>query len=227
MPFSYLWALVQGTRHPHARVSHSSWYPSIVGKVCIQSIDKYDLHLLTNLHSRQQTLNASLVPHTPHFTKAGLMEYIIELIVSKDDVSFPPYITSPFNSQLYRPYNSLTRSLFISYFNICNQALLIGTSHIAQKLQRKSSITHSWLVPESRRNWLYVNSIFMHKCCTEVNVTVYELLKWIHTHWASLFHMLERILLLRKVSILLAREGHCWHMAITSPVYSILCIEDF
>ena len=37
----------------------------------------------------------------------------------------------------------------------------------------------------------------------DVNVTVYELLKWIRTRWASLFHMLERILLLRKVSILL------------------------
>jgi hypothetical protein len=153
---------VQRTRHPHARASHSGWCPSIVGKVCIQSIYKYDLHLLTNLHSRQQTLDGSLVARMPQFTKAGLMEYIIELIVSEDDVSFPPYITSSFNLQLYRPYNSSTRSLFVIYFNICDQASWIGTSHIAQRLQRKSSIAHSWLVPESRRNWLYVNSIFVH-----------------------------------------------------------------
>ena len=32
----------------------------------------------------QQTLDASLTPKVPQFTKAGLMDYIVELIVSED-----------------------------------------------------------------------------------------------------------------------------------------------
>lgn len=44
---------------------------------------------------------------------------------------------------------------------------------------------------------------YFDKCCTEVEVSVLELLKWIRTRWASLFKMLERMLRLRKVSTLL------------------------
>lgn len=41
--------------------------------------------LKNNLYS-QQTLDGSLVALPPKFTSAGLMDYIIELIVSEDDV---------------------------------------------------------------------------------------------------------------------------------------------
>jgi hypothetical protein len=35
----------------------------------------------------QATLDASLTPKIPAFTKAGLMDYIVELIVAEDEVS--------------------------------------------------------------------------------------------------------------------------------------------
>jgi hypothetical protein len=35
---------------------------------------------------QQQTLDASLMPKIPEFTKSGLMDYIVELIVSEDKV---------------------------------------------------------------------------------------------------------------------------------------------
>ena len=38
---------------------------------------------MSNWH--QQTLDASLTPKVPQFTKAGLMDYIVELIVSEDE----------------------------------------------------------------------------------------------------------------------------------------------
>ena len=57
--------------------------------------------MLNNFISSQWTLNVSLMPHIPQFTKAGLMEYIIELIVSEDDVSFPSYIAHLFNLPLF------------------------------------------------------------------------------------------------------------------------------
>lgn len=34
----------------------------------------------------QHTLHASLAPKVPEFTKSGLMDYIVELIVSEDEV---------------------------------------------------------------------------------------------------------------------------------------------
>lgn len=34
----------------------------------------------------QQTLDGSLAPKVPEFTRSGLMDYIVELIVSKDEV---------------------------------------------------------------------------------------------------------------------------------------------
>jgi hypothetical protein len=34
----------------------------------------------------QQTLDKSLAPKIPEFTKSGLMDYIVELIVSEDEV---------------------------------------------------------------------------------------------------------------------------------------------
>lgn len=34
----------------------------------------------------QQTLDRSLAPKVPEFTRSGLMDYIVELIVSKDEV---------------------------------------------------------------------------------------------------------------------------------------------
>jgi hypothetical protein len=34
----------------------------------------------------QQTLDGSLAPKVPEFTKSGLMDYIVELIVSEDEV---------------------------------------------------------------------------------------------------------------------------------------------
>ena len=37
---------------------------------------------------RQQTLDGNLVPHVPPFTKSGLTDYIVELIVTEDEVSF-------------------------------------------------------------------------------------------------------------------------------------------
>jgi hypothetical protein len=36
---------------------------------------------------QQQTLDASLMPKIPEFTKSGLMDYTIELIMSEDEVS--------------------------------------------------------------------------------------------------------------------------------------------
>jgi hypothetical protein len=57
--------------------------------------------MLNNFISSQRTLDVSLTPRIPQFTKAGLMEYIIELIVSEDDVSFPSYIAHLFNLPLF------------------------------------------------------------------------------------------------------------------------------
>ena len=37
---------------------------------------------------RQQTLDGNLVPRVPPFTKLGLTDYIVELIVTEDEVSF-------------------------------------------------------------------------------------------------------------------------------------------
>lgn len=42
---------------------------------------------------------------------------------------------------------------------------------------------------------------FFRKTCTEVDVPDLQLLKWIRTRWASLFHFLDRILILKQVSI--------------------------
>ena len=45
------------------------------------------INLIMFLHpSSQTTLDASLVPKIPHYTKTGLLEHIIELIVSEDEV---------------------------------------------------------------------------------------------------------------------------------------------
>ncbi|KAG0701880.1 ribonuclease H-like domain-containing protein [Suillus ampliporus] len=40
--------------------------------------------------------------------------------------------------------------------------------------------------------------MYFQKCCAEVNEPNLKLLKWIHTQWASLFSMMERILRLHK-----------------------------
>jgi hypothetical protein len=47
-------------------------------------------HLITTdfFICRQKTLDKNLAPRMPPFTKSGLTEYIIELIVSEDEVSF-------------------------------------------------------------------------------------------------------------------------------------------
>jgi len=39
--------------------------------------------------SAQATLDGVLVPKVPAFTKSGLMDYIVELIVSEDEVRPP------------------------------------------------------------------------------------------------------------------------------------------
>lgn len=38
------------------------------------------------LSLNQTTLDGSLVPAPPQFSKSGLMDYIVELVVSEDDV---------------------------------------------------------------------------------------------------------------------------------------------
>ena len=44
------------------------------------------LYLIIALNFRQKTLDKALVSHIPAFMKLGLTDYIIELIVSKDEV---------------------------------------------------------------------------------------------------------------------------------------------
>lgn len=45
-----------------------------------------------DLSTTQSTLDKSLVPKAPVFTKEGLLEYIMELIVTEDEVHFEYYI---------------------------------------------------------------------------------------------------------------------------------------
>ena len=44
------------------------------------------LYLIITLNFRQKTLDGVLVSRVPTFTKSGLADYIIELIVSEDEV---------------------------------------------------------------------------------------------------------------------------------------------
>ena len=44
------------------------------------------LYLIIVLNFRQKTLYGALVSHIPTFMKSGLTDYIIELIVSEDEV---------------------------------------------------------------------------------------------------------------------------------------------
>src|SRR5438876_1148860 len=49
---------------------------------------------------------------------------------------------------------------------------------------------------------------FFRESCTQVEVPTLELLLWIRTRWASLYHFLDRILVMQKVGIYRSGRRH-------------------
>jgi len=87
---------------------------------------------------RQQTLDSNLTPYVPPFTNSGLTDYLVELIVSEDEVhisKFNPCIYS--NLDLFRPSNWLTNHLSVISSNICDPAFLNAIFLITRKLVMK------------------------------------------------------------------------------------------
>jgi hypothetical protein len=70
----------------------------------------------------QRTLDRALVPKPPQFTKAGLVDYIVELIVAEDEVcDFHYFFLSFTYSHNYRHFNLSTKDPFAASCNTFGQ----------------------------------------------------------------------------------------------------------
>jgi hypothetical protein len=82
----------------------------------------------------QQTLDASLAPKVPQFTKAGLMDYIVELIVSEDE-AFQLVDKGPFRRLLQYLRPSLSDN-DIPHRTKTRQEILDRTSFAIERIKK-------------------------------------------------------------------------------------------
>ncbi|KAG2114291.1 uncharacterized protein F5147DRAFT_770272 [Suillus discolor] len=76
------------TRHTHISRNPKCHFPVYKSRCEAQDIALNERAIpasVRNSSEHQKTLDGSLAPKIPQFTKAGLMDYIVELIVSKDE----------------------------------------------------------------------------------------------------------------------------------------------
>jgi hypothetical protein len=79
------------TRRTHIARNAKCHFPIYRDRCKERGIKMHDRAIPPNCKATddlQKTLDASLTPKIPEFTKTGLMDYIVELIVSEDEVSF-------------------------------------------------------------------------------------------------------------------------------------------
>lgn len=122
---------------------------------------------IINPHYRQRTLDGNLVPKPPVFTKGGLMDYILALIVSEDDVSGSLSYHRDINLLYYRLSNSWIRSHSVISWSIYVQVFVRATFPIVpRRTMRSWSVLDWWLIGSmiSCRYVVAFDAIFSFYC---------------------------------------------------------------
>lgn len=140
----------------------------------------------------QTTLNASMPPKAPStpFTSTGLLNYIIELIVSEDNVGYPYYFTVLMlkSSQLEQAFCLVNKAPFSACSNIVVLHLQIRTFPIVQRFARRFWSVLQWWRITFETSSKYVLSLTInhrnnYKCDS---YTVLALSNFVHLRYMDL-----------------------------------------
>ncbi|KAG1824515.1 uncharacterized protein BJ212DRAFT_1295664 [Suillus subaureus] len=175
----------------------------------------------------QRMLDGSLATKIPEFTKSGLMDYIVELIVSEDE-AFQLINKGPFRRLLQYlqpslsdrdiPHRTKTHNKILEWAKVstvcCTEhALHLAAKHFVEEvaptpasvlLKNTTTANDDDDDKDKETDFDVADTVgkalaLVTQCCAEVNEPNLELLKWIRTQWASLFGMLEHTLKLHKL----------------------------
>ncbi|KAG1908156.1 uncharacterized protein F5891DRAFT_973648 [Suillus fuscotomentosus] len=182
-----------------------------------------------DLTATQQTLDGSLVSKLAVFMKEGLMEYIMELIMTEDeaiqlvdkpafrclllyarsslsekDIPHRTKLTDTIKSRAISIVKRIKEHLALAALESDPEAATEDGFNVADAVGKALALIEQICKsPQARA--------FFQKSCEEEGIPIRELLAWVRTCWASLFKSLERFLSLRLAVnhfTLLADDSH-------------------
>lgn len=145
-------------RHP----DHAKIYKERCSKLAIpmnaRALPKGDSESV----SRQGTLdgNVAVLPRVPPFTSAGLLDYIVELVVCEDEVCLLYWnaCVIMFYYFLHRHFSWWTEGLSVASSNIAALRCLKPIYHIARLYVKRFWHEQRWSKSESKRNSRYART---------------------------------------------------------------------